>query len=162
MRRVAVVVVSIVVALLLCPAHAGAADPRVKRALDAQELNYEIDEDGDFQVIIAWSEEERSQVVVINSNTQVFGDVEIREVWSPGYRKETDALPSRVANKLLEANATYKIGAWEVVWSGEIVMAVLNAKISADCSPEHLVKVLGSIAETADSMERELLASDDL
>jgi len=140
----------------------GPADLRVRRALESQGLEFEIDADGDYRVIMAWSEDGRSQLVFVNSNTETLGDAEIREVWTVGYKKETTELAQRVAAKLLEASSTYKIGAWEVVWRGETVLAVLNAKIPADATPKFLGEVINVVSATADETEKELLTTDDL
>ena len=141
---------------------AEAADPRVRRALEALGLEYEVDDDGDYRVIMAWSEDERSQLVFVNSKTETLGDAEIREVWTVGYKKETDALAHRVAVKLLEETSSYKIGAWEVVWRGETVLAVLNAKIPADATAKYLGEVINVVSATADEIEKELLTTDEL
>jgi hypothetical protein len=134
----------------------------VRRALEALGLQFEVDDDGDYRVIMAWSEDGRSQLVFVNSNTETLGDAEIREVWTVGYKKATDELSSRVASKLLEESSTYKIGAWEVVWRGETVLGVLNAKIPADASAKYLGEVINVVAATADEMEKELLTTDEL
>ena len=62
-------------------------DPRVKRMLDALELKYSSDDDGDFQVVVEF-EDGRSQLAYINSDTQFMNDFEIRELWSVAYISE--------------------------------------------------------------------------
>jgi len=156
----ALLVVAVVMAGLTSTAEA--ADPRVRRALESLGLEFEVDADGDYRVIMAWSEDGRSQLVFVNSNTETLGDAEIREVWTVGYKKETTELAQRVATKLLEASSTYKIGAWEVVWRGETVLAVLNAKIPADATAKYLGEVINVVSATADEIEKELLTTDEL
>ena len=72
-------------AALVCASVAFGADLRVQSALDDAGLKYTIDDDGDFRLLFG-QEDDRSQLVWINSNTEEYGNMELREVWGIGYR----------------------------------------------------------------------------
>ena len=91
-------------------------DPRVKKMLDALELRYSVDNDGDFKVMVEF-EDGRSQVAFIDSQTQLLGDFEIREVWSVAYVSE-GYLDIDTANTLLMKNYELKIGSWRLIPGG--------------------------------------------
>lgn len=141
---------------------AGPADARVQQVLEAVGWKYEVDRDGDFRVVISWEEDGRSQLVFVNSATNTLGDQEIREVWSEGWRREGDAFPPAIAVRLLEANASYKIGAWELRRAGGVARAAFTARVPAAMTAEQLQKLVSTVAVTADEMEKELLGTDDL
>lgn len=141
---------------------AGQADARVQQALEAVGWKYEVDSDGDFRVIISWEEDGRSQLVFVNSVTNTLGDQEIREVWSEGWRREGDTFPAAIAVRLLEANSSYKVGAWELRRAGGAARAAFTARVPASMTAGQLEKLVSTVAATADEMEKELLGTDDL
>jgi hypothetical protein len=96
-------------------------DPRVRAILEAEDIKYEVDSDGDYKIVIGF-EDNRSQAVFINSNTENFAGVEIREVWSIGLRG-SGQLSAEMANELLRRNSQYKVGGWSTVQSeGQLFM----------------------------------------
>ncbi len=160
MKRAALIgaILTLIVASQL---FAGSPDQRIKKILDEAELKYTIDDDGDFKMVLDM-ENGRSQLCYINSNVQDFQSMQIREIWSPGFKSE-GPLPAAVANRLLEESHNKKIGAWET-WvgsNGKTRMAVFTIKVDADCSPANLlIAVLGAV-QAADSMEKEITGKDD-
>jgi hypothetical protein len=146
----------------LSPAAAGTPDTRVKAALTKAGLKYELTSDGDFKVTMKF-EDGRTQVVLINSNTETLKDtnMEIREITAIAY-KTSGNLPAEVANILMKDSQKRKIGAWEVIaTSSGTSAAIFDAKIAADASGDNLVKVLQLVAIRADVMEKELTSKDD-
>jgi hypothetical protein len=157
----AIVTISLVCGILQ-PAHAGTPDPRIRSALDKAGLQYEITGDGDFKVIFKFNEDKRSQVILINSNTERIKEtnIEIREIYSVAY-KTNGNLPVEVANQLMKDSQKRKIGAWELInTSAGVSLAVFDAKISADTSTDNLVKIMRLVAIRADNMEQELTGED--
>lgn len=144
--------------------EAGARQPdeRVRQALEAVGWKYDVDRDGDFRVIISWEEDGRSQLVFVNSATNSLGGQEVREVWSEGWRRSGDTFPPAIAVRLLEANASYKLGAWELRRAGGVARAAFTARIPANLPAEQLQAVISTAAVTADEMEKELVGTDDL
>ena len=56
------------------------ADARIKAALDRKNVDYEIDDDGDFRIIFPTDDDgNRTQLVFVNSAVEKYGDkLEIR------------------------------------------------------------------------------------
>lgn len=163
MKRIAL---TVFLALLL-GAPAGAqigdtppGDARVREALTELDLEYEIDEDGDFRVVFSFEEDGRSQLAFINSGTETLRLFEIREVWSPAYLAH-GPLPEEVANRLLQDSFEKKLGAWQVMPSGDQHAAVFTVKLAAEADPASLLAALEAVLTTADEMEKELLGTDD-
>ncbi len=135
-------------------------DPRVARALEALEIKYEVDKDGDFQFGFNLTEE-RSQMGFIRSSTFRFGEVEMREIFSIGL-KSFGPFDSRTANFLLEHNNSVKIGAWATVRDAEDShLALFTAKVAAELEGELLKEVIVAVLITADEMEKRLSGRDD-
>ncbi len=149
--------------LAALPAHAyavGEADPAVASLLDRLGYEYEVDADGDYKLVMAIEDDDRSQMVFIRSPVETYGSHRIREIWSPAYKAEGAAFPGPVANRLLEASNDLKLGAW-VKNAGH---ALLVVKIDADASAEALDQAITAAVTSADEMERELAgdpASDE-
>ena len=135
-------------------------DVRVREALEELELNYEIDADGDYKVIVEFEEGGRSQVAIINSRTETLRPLEIREVWSPAFISDRK-LKGKVANRLLMDNFERKLGAWQILTNGDQQVAVFSVKLAADAAPASLLTTLEAVLTTADQMEKELLGTDD-
>jgi hypothetical protein len=132
---------------------------RAKQALDAIDKKYEIDEDGDFKIIDAY-EDGRSQIIFVNSATEMFGDMEVREVWAPIMVTEEN-LSAQVANDLLRDSDRMKIGGWvlQQVAGGDAV--VFKAKVAAEMPAELLGNVILVVGVTADEKEKALVGTDD-
>jgi hypothetical protein len=136
-------------------------DPRVKRMLDALELRYSIDQDGDFKIIIEF-QDGRSQVAYINSATQSIDDFELREIWSVAYISE-GYLDIDTANTLLLKNHELKIGSWRLIPAGgNTYLAAFCVQIAANCDPNSFTKTLSIVLQVADTMEEKLTGADDL
>lgn len=135
-------------------------DHRVSRILDSEDIKYEIDSDGDFKIVVDLGEG-RSQLAFINSNTEIFAGVEIREIWSIGLVGDGQ-LSAEVANSLLLRNRTYKVGGWEIAQGDGKVRAIFKVCLSADATPSELMAVLGIVLRVADQVEKEYLGTDTL
>ena len=151
------------------------ADPRVKAALDEIGYKYELDANNDYKLVPIQTEQEgaapdgkpkfRSQLVYVNSNTEKYGTLEIREVLSPAFLSN-GPLPSDVANRLLRENNSVKLGAWRVVVlntgpNAGKYLAMFAAQIAADSDAESLRLTIKSVILIADRMEKELTGKDD-
>lgn len=136
-------------------------DPRVKKMLEALELRYSIDNDGDFKVMLEF-EDGRSQVAFIDSQTQSLGDFEIREVWSVAYISQ-GYLDIDTANTLLMKNFELKIGSWRLIPARDNTFLVTFCiQIAADCDPNSFWRTLVMVLQTADEMEAKLTGTDNL
>jgi hypothetical protein len=158
MRRTLVIALALL--LTTGPLRAGDADPAIAKQLKDLEYEYEVDEDGDYKLLMAVGDTGRSQIVFVRSAVESYGKQRIREIWSYAYKAPGETLPALVANRLLEASNALILGGW-VKQSGA---AVYVAKISADAGLEELNDTVAAAASTADEMELELAAdaaSDD-
>jgi hypothetical protein len=136
-------------------------DPRVKRILDSLDIHYSVDQDGDFEVAVAF-EDGRSQLAFVNSDTQLIGDFEIREVWSVGYVTQ-GFLDIDTANTLLLENDLMKLGSWRLKEVDENTFAAVYCiQIAADCDPQSLINALNIVLEISDAMEEKLTGQDNL
>ena len=138
-------------------------DARIKKLLDQTELKYEIDEDGDFKLLFEY-DDGRSHIVFINSQTESYQGLEIREIWAVGYvpPEEGESVPANISENLIRANAQIKLGAWQVQKLGEKEVGVFRAMIAADAGKEVVLDTLRLVGISADEKEAELLSSDDL
>jgi hypothetical protein len=137
------------------PATTG--DARVKVMLDKLGWKYEVDKDGDYKLLM--KVEDRSQIVYILSKTHQLGDMEIREMTSVGYVSEKP-FSGEIANQLLMDNTQKKLGAWEVLKGSKSHLAMFNAKVKSDSSPEELAAAVMVTAISADAMELSLTKQD--
>ncbi|MBD0325375.1 MAG: hypothetical protein ICV68_03035 [Pyrinomonadaceae bacterium] len=137
-------------------------DPRVRTQLDQLGYKYELTTDGDFKLIPIKTEDGRSQLVYVYSNTQQYSTLEIREVMSPAYLS-TGPLSAAVANRLLRENSEVKFGAWRVEphSNGQKYLALFAVQISATSDTETLRLAIKSVLLVADRMEKELTGTDD-
>jgi hypothetical protein len=147
---------------LSLPAHAqdperSAADAGIKAQLAELGYQYELDEDNDFKLVFEVGEEGRSQIVYILSAVESYGEHKVREIWSPAYESPTDDFAAPIANRLLEASHSAKLGGW--VKQGR--NAVFVVKIAADAGKEALDDAISAASGLADEMEAELSPGRD-
>ncbi len=136
-------------------------DPRVKRALDELRYKYTVNSSGDYELIFEL-DDDRTQKAFVNSNTETFCEVEIREVWSVGFI--ADGMPmSKLANFLLLDNGRVKIGSWRIAkLSGGKVAIIYGAQVSADADAETLRACLNIVSNKADELENALGDGQDI
>ena len=132
-------------------------DPQVRRALDQEELNYEVDEDGDFRMIFNVGGG-RSQLVWVKSRTVDAAGLEIRRVFSMVYFQEEDSpVPDRVAQWALQRNPN--MGSVRSTGNGVVFFEV---QVDANASPSTLSSVINGVAGIADKYEQEQSSGDKL
>lgn len=144
------------------PGMRKAGDARVRAQLEQIGYKYELTAHGDFRLLPIKTEGGRSQLVYVNSNTQFYGSLEIREVMSPAYLSN-GPLSAAVANKLLRENDQVKFGAWRVQpqENGQKYLALFAVQINAASDAETLRLAIKSVLLVADRMEKELTGTDD-
>jgi hypothetical protein len=135
------------------------ADKRIERLLNQSDIRHTIDEDGDFRIVYAF-DDDRSQLAFINSNTERYGHMEIREIWSVGLGADQVSRPE-IMRKLLKKNDEMKLGSWKIMTLGGQEHAVFYTQIAADADAETLQRALHLVSQTADEMEKEILGTDD-
>ncbi|MEO6102234.1 MAG: hypothetical protein ABIP44_01175 [Pseudoxanthomonas sp.] len=148
--------------VLALPAHAQdpvkhAADAGIRAQLAELDYQYELDEDNDFKLVFEVGEEGRSQIVYILSPVESYGEHRVREIWSPGYKSPTDEFAGPIANRLLEASNSAKLGGW--VKQGR--NAIFVVKIPANAGNQVLDDAISAASGLADAMEAELSPGTD-
>jgi len=131
-------------------------DERVRKILKEEDVQYTIDNDGDFKVIYKMGDV-RTQMAFIRSTTETFRNLEIREIWSFGYESPTDVFPAEVASQLLEDSFVKKLGAWGKAGR----RAVFVVRVAANADNESLIAVLELALSVADEMEEKLSGDTD-
>ncbi len=157
-------IAALAVLFTLCAgaAFAQAPDARVKKLLDTAKLYYEVNDYGNYRVLITLeSDPERTQLVLVMSVTEDYFGTEIREIVSvagilPDYPDEYTMY------NLMEENWTNKIGAWSMVQTDEGDVAVYyTVKVPANLSPKDLNNLINFVAKVCDKWEEEYLGGDD-
>ncbi len=160
------IILSLFVGLSLLPLEVSAlvgskksGDKRVREDLNELGLKFSIDDDGDFRLHNEVADD-RSQLIWVISNTSKLRELEVREVWSIGYKTSTP-FSAKLATRLLSENCETKVGAWQMRKMGENYVAVFSAQIAADADAETLETIIDAVAQTADNLEKDLTSGDD-
>lgn len=138
-------------------AMANAQDRTVEIRLVELNLDYEVDDDGDYAIVFNYTDEDRTQLVFVLTATQQINNVTIREVIAPTARVKENGIDGDVALMLLKNAAGNKIGSWEI--RGEVLYFV--AKVAEPVNSADLGTVLEAVAATADDMEIVLTNNGD-
>ena len=133
-------------------------DVRIEKLLDDIELKYQIDDDGDFKLMNQF-DSGRSHVIFINSSTEKYNNLEIREIWSVAYVSGGALSPAIMRDLLTD---TKKLGSWKISKINGNEVAVFCAQIAADCDRATLLSALQIVSQAADEMEAKLTQEDDL
>lgn len=148
-------------AVLLCAtaiaAPALAADASVEDRLKARGIQFEVDQDGDYQVTYSYKQENRTQLVFVSGRTEEVNGLDIREVFSPAGRVAADGIDGAKALALLAESRVQKVGGWEL--SGDVLYFVIKLPDSVDAAA--LEAAMDIAAETADNKEIELSGDKD-
>ena len=136
------------------------ADERVKRALDAEDFDYKISEQGNFRVVLRFSDEDRTQLTIINSKTRTFRGKEWRKVWSEAF-DVTGRLSCDQAIELLADSDCHVFGAWCINERDGKTSVYYQVSVPADASPTELHHAISLVSSIADDMEKDILGTDD-
>lgn len=157
------------------PASKPPSDPRIKVALDKIGYKYEMTADNDYKLVPIRTEQVgtkpdgtpnmRSQIVYVNSNTEKYGALEIREVLAPAFLS-TGPLTADVANRLLRENNSVKLGSWRLIpinsgANAGKFLVMFAVQIAADSDAETLRLAIKNVILNADRMENSITGKDD-
>jgi hypothetical protein len=137
-------------------------DPRVSSALDALDIPYECDPStGRFEVLVQLKEG-RSQTVFINSATNKFLGIELREISSAALESD-GSFDARTANLLLRDNSEMVHGNWSIHVKEDSSrhFAIFSMTGLASLEPDPLSSIIHCVAEVADEMEHRLSGLDE-
>lgn len=141
------------------PEETPKSDPRVRAALNEASLKFTIDSDGDYRLRVSWNDENRSQTVFINSNTETYGNMEVREIWTYGATSDEGFSRSKL-EELLKDNGRKKIGAWRLSQDGH--KAIFKVVVSARANADTIHSVFRFVASVADELEKDWMGNDEL
>jgi hypothetical protein len=150
----------LVLGLSLAGAAAAAdrADPLVKKHLETAGTPFTIDDDNDFDITVDLGDGRTQKVFVLSDVNSVDG-LEVRELWSAGYRApDGKTIPVSVANRLLEHSNEVILGSWVKQSGGHGIFVI---KIPADASSEDLDTAIDAVAANADKLEKEFTGDKD-
>lgn len=136
------------------------ADPRVKAWLDQAAIKYELGDQSRFQMVFQVAGN-RTQAVFVNSATEEYGVLEIREIWSVATVAGREGFRPETLKAMLTETQTKKLGAWSVLTRPEGEAAVFSVKLPAEASADQLKSAVQAVLETADEFERKLTSRDD-
>lgn len=136
----------------------GVSSASVARALDSVGLKYSKGSDGKFKVSWTIKGGPRTHMTVINAKSSNYCGVETRDVWAIGFSAET--IDSNNLQALLELNATYKLGAWEVHKNDGKMFAIFTIRMPANASGAALRAASIYAAEVADDIELKATKGD--
>jgi len=136
------------------------ADPRIKATLDTLKYKYSVNKNKAYEVTFDLKDTKRSQVVFINSHTEKFSKMEIREVTSTAYKVKGKLSPE-AAHLLLVDNDKRKWGGWRIVEEGEFTYVIYAVQLPADAVPDTLSDAIDAAMYTADEMEKEVTKEDN-
>lgn len=134
-------------------------DARIRTILAQLNLKYSLTSDGDFKLLFDVGDG-RTQIVIVNSDTQTYEGREIREVWAIGHRSDGE-LRQQLANELLRDNNTMKIGSWRVLFQDGKSFATFAVQIAAVPEGDFLNSILSVVAHKADALERSQGGGDE-
>lgn len=136
-------------------------DNRVKTKLDEWGVKYEISEKGNFKLVFDMGEN-RTQLVIINSNTYDYNNIEVREIYSTAAKgnKGGDFAHNDLFT-LLRDNADKKIGAWQIDGTDGSYRLNFSLRASAVTGLENLKSMVQLAAKVADAKEKVLSKGDE-
>ena len=144
------------------------ADLRVKTVLDQAGLKYDIDDDKDFKLVFITEQgdsvakiKERTQLVLINSKTMNFEELDVREVWSVAYELSDGPVADTLLASLMKKNANLKLGGWCYEEKENGYRVYFSIKISPNMPKDPLYSILTLVANKADELEKELTGDLD-
>ncbi len=133
-------------------------DARLIRAMEDTGLEHEIDEDDDVKILLGW-DDDRSHWVWVNTLTENYEGIEVREVWGiVAEYASTDDVPKDVLLDLMTTNFQLIFGKYSLVVNEDtgVVTVLFVATVAADLDGVTLKKVISFVGEVADEKEKEL------
>jgi hypothetical protein len=137
-------------------------DSRIRKLLTELGLKYGVTESNRFKLTLGLgaSNGDRSQLVYVDSNTENYQDMGLREVWSIAYIC-TGQLPNATLRLLLKENETRKFGSWSIQTDDEGDDYVLfKAHIGGNATKKAFKSAVNMVSESADEMEKKLTGGD--
>lgn len=132
-------------------------DPRVAKALKAEEIEYRLTEGGDYEVTYN-TKGDRKQTAVIVSQAEVLYGIELRGVMSLAAMSKTRFDPN-ITDQLLEDNISH-FSAWGIIRIDKDFSLFSIEYVSANADGKVLKAALSSVMTQADAMEEKIMKGD--
>ena len=139
-------------------AAGNAADASIGKKLDAQQLKYDVDGDGDYKLLFE-AKDGRSQIVWVRSQVETLGGMRIREVLSIGGKlskvKGTEDIAAQavLTSGAMLKSSSQKLGGWVLKPDGEDSVFYYVAQVPADLNSDDHDTVARMVAKSADEFE---------
>lgn len=140
--------------------RAADADARVKKALDAANMKYEVTPTGSYKVVLSFSEDNRTQLTLISSSTNKYRDVEWRDVYSKAFEVK-GPVAEKQANDLLAKNNDNIFGAWCIMQNEGSSYVFFQVAVPAEASATDLKNAVSMASVQADELEKKVTGKDD-
>jgi hypothetical protein len=121
------------------------ADKRVAGALEQAKLRSTVDDAGNYKVVFNYRDTGEQHPVYIASATRKIGSLELRRIWTPGYRTYDEA-EAKWLEDLLARNQGAFPGGWCVEEHNGKHVPVFAILFPADGDPALLSQVLADVA----------------
>lgn len=123
-----------------------------------RELGYEpeLDEDGDWRLLLGF-DDGRSQIVWVLNSVNELGNADVREVFATAHVLQPEDDEERLSTQLLTDASSFILGSWARYEDN--IYAV--ARIPADADEDLLEAAIQEVAGAADVLEEELTGDAD-
>ncbi len=135
-------------------------DNRIENQLNRMNLQYEVTSSGNFKLLFEL-ENNRTQIVFINSETKYYEDAEVREISSPAkFIVKADELTHEQLWTILTSNYQSTLGAWQLEPAANGWGLHFAVKVPALMPENRLMMYMVLVAKVADDMEKIFSAED--
>lgn len=134
-------------------------DLRVKKLLDSKDVNYTISKNNNFKINLVTEDKpkERTQIVVIYSETSNYINYEIRDIRSSAFTIPKNETKSTVMLDLMKVNATLKSGSWsfyEYDATPDVYTVTFTVTVPVNISADDLYSMILLVGNEADRVEK--------
>jgi hypothetical protein len=138
----------------------GKPDARVSKLLGRLHIDYSTTDTGNFSIDYDLGSG-RKQTVYIMSETETYGSLEIREIWTNAGNLDSEPSSDDLM-QLLQDNNDEKIGAWSLESSDDGgPLAYFSVKVPTYLKDKDFSDMIQFVAQVGDAMERKLFDADD-
>ncbi|MBN1437677.1 MAG: hypothetical protein JW936_11445 [Sedimentisphaerales bacterium] len=136
-------------------------DRRLVSEMNATNMNYHIDADGDAAVTVLFNDE-RQQRVWVTTVTNTFREQEVRNVYTIVGEIPAQDITVEMLMELLSNNASAAYGSYQALHleSTDEIAIFFGGKVSVQAPPELLEAITIHIAEIADTQEQRIFGID--
>lgn len=127
--------------------------------LDSLGYEYQVSKEYHAYEVHLHFDDNRSQRVYINMDTNNVNGIEFREIWSPAIVLH-GPLSRTLALRLLENNSYRTIGSW--VYDEEHQVVYFSCKVPDRLTEDELDSIMVAVASDADRLEQKIMKADVL